>query len=237
MGSTHKLLIVNADDFGMSPGVNRGIIEAHVRGIVTSASLMVRWPHAEDAAACARGHSDLSVGLHIDLGEWTMEAGSWVPLYEVIANRDESAVEAETARQLERFRRLIGRDPTHLDSHQHVHHDEPVRRPLQSLAKELRIPLRASGDDITYCGDFYGQGDLGHPYPEGISVRNLTRILATLQPGTTELCCHPGFDDGLATMYRSEREREVETLTDPAVRRTVEALGIRLISFLDIPCD
>ena len=49
-----RRLIVNADDFGQSPGVNRGIIEAHQHGIVTSASLMVSWPAAAEAAAYGR---------------------------------------------------------------------------------------------------------------------------------------------------------------------------------------
>ena len=48
------LPIVNADDFGQSPGITRGVIAAHERGIVTSASLMVRWPSANEAAAYAR---------------------------------------------------------------------------------------------------------------------------------------------------------------------------------------
>ncbi|PYS69828.1 MAG: hypothetical protein DMF73_14065 [Acidobacteria bacterium] len=56
-----RYLIVNADDFGQSPGINRGVIEAHENGIVTSASLMVRWPAAAEAAQYARGHPDLSV--------------------------------------------------------------------------------------------------------------------------------------------------------------------------------
>src|SRR5688572_28379081 len=75
-------LIVNADDFGFSPGVNRGIAEAHERGIVTSASLMVRWPAAAAAASYARARPELSVGLHLDLGEWVLRDGAWVPLYE-----------------------------------------------------------------------------------------------------------------------------------------------------------
>ena len=52
-----RYLIVNADDFGLSPGVNRGVVQAHERGIVTSASLMVRQPAAGAAAACARAHT------------------------------------------------------------------------------------------------------------------------------------------------------------------------------------
>jgi predicted glycoside hydrolase/deacetylase ChbG (UPF0249 family) len=68
--SAAKYLIVNADDFGQSPGINRGIIEAHEQGIVTSASLMTRWLAAGEAALYAKQFPKLSVGLHLDLGEW-----------------------------------------------------------------------------------------------------------------------------------------------------------------------
>ena len=57
-----RFLIVNADDFGLSEGVNRGIIEAHERGIVTSASLMVLKPSAVSAAAYSREHLRLRRG-------------------------------------------------------------------------------------------------------------------------------------------------------------------------------
>ena len=76
-----RAVIVNADDFGQSAGITRGIIAAHERGIVTSASLMVRWPAAAAAAAYARAHHRLSVGLHVDLGESVYRAGHWVALY------------------------------------------------------------------------------------------------------------------------------------------------------------
>ena len=69
-----RFLIVNADDFGQSAGVNRGVAMAHEQGIVTSASLMVRWPAATGAAAFGRAHPGLSVGLHVDLGEWARRA-------------------------------------------------------------------------------------------------------------------------------------------------------------------
>src|SRR3954452_23338645 len=121
-----RSLIVNADDFGLSAGVNRGISEAHERGIVTSASLMVRGPAAEEAAAYARAHPALSVGLHLDLGEWAWHDGGWGSVYEVVRADDAEAVADEAGRQLPAFPRLAGRAPTHLDSHQHVHCNQPV---------------------------------------------------------------------------------------------------------------
>src|SRR5438552_8888952 len=97
-----KFLIVNADDFGQSCGVNRGIIEAHQNGIVTSASLMVLWPAAAEAADYARRHPKLSLGLHVDLGEWAFNGEVWVTLYDVVQTENASAVAAEIARQLDR---------------------------------------------------------------------------------------------------------------------------------------
>src|SRR4051812_9848181 len=114
-----KYLIVNADDFGLSAGINRGIIEAHERGIVTSTSLMVRGAAAGEAAQYALAHPELSVGLHVDLCEWAHRGGEWLRLYEVVPFDDAAAVAREVARQLDAFRAHIGHSPTHVDSHQH----------------------------------------------------------------------------------------------------------------------
>src|SRR5213080_2673487 len=67
MTSVAKVLIVTADDFGISRGVNRGIVEAHREGILTSTSLMVNRPAAIEAAALGRACPALSVGLHLEL--------------------------------------------------------------------------------------------------------------------------------------------------------------------------
>jgi predicted glycoside hydrolase/deacetylase ChbG (UPF0249 family) len=224
-------LIVNADDFGQSPGVNRGVSEAHERGIVTSASLMVRWPAAAAAAAYARDHPALSVGLHVDLGEWAWRDGEWVCLYDVASTDDGAAVTAEAARQLAAFRRLTGRDPSHLDSHQHVHQHEPVRSALVALARGLGVPLRHCTPGIHYCGSFYGQTALGEPFPEGIQVGGLIDILGTLPEGLTELACHPGLMADVDSMYCAERAEEVQTLCDSRVRVALGTRGIALCSF------
>src|SRR5712691_10496693 len=128
--SVKKYLIVNADDFGQSHSVNSGIIEAYEHGIVTSTSLMVRWPAAAEAAAYSRQHPNLSLGLHVDLGEWAYCGEQWKSLYQVVPSNDMIAVADEVSRQLTTFRRLVGKDPTHIDSHQHVHLGEPLRTVL-----------------------------------------------------------------------------------------------------------
>jgi chitin disaccharide deacetylase len=229
----NRRLIVNADDFGLSPGVNRGIGEAHEHGIVTSASLMVRWPAAAEAAAYAHAHPRLSVGLHFDLGEWTFADDVWRLLYEVVPADKADAVEAELARQLESFRRLMRRDPTHLDSHQHVHRSEPVGSIVLHAAREIGIVVRSFNPAVRYCGQFYGQSDKGFPYPEGISVEALLKILHELPTGFTEMGCHPGESDDVNSIYRHERAVECQTLCDPRIRAAIVAEGIRLSSFSD----
>ncbi len=226
-----RKLIVNADDFGLSQGTNQGIAIAHERGIVTSASLMVRGPAATEAAQYARGHPSLSVGLHVDLCEWTFSGGAWRPVYQVVPTQDAEAVASEVARQLTAFRELVGRVPTHLDSHQHVHREEPTRSILLQTARDLGIVLRGEADRVRHCGDFYGQSDKGYPFQEAISVASLCRLLRNLPPGITELGCHPGQDGNLDSMYNSERQIECQTLCDPAVAETLRAEGIILTNW------
>jgi predicted glycoside hydrolase/deacetylase ChbG (UPF0249 family) len=226
-----RYLIVNADDFGTSGGVNRGILQARRDGVVTSASLMVHRSAARQAAAFS---TEIDLGLHIDLGEWVFSHGQWVARYQRASTDDVVAVEREVWRQLEIFHELVGCEPSHIDSHQHVHLRQPALEAARKAARQLGVPLRSIGQTIRYDGSFYGQSAEGTPVAEAVSVEALTRILAELPPGVTELACHPGLDAGLDSTYRHERETEVSTLSDPRVRRCVRDYGITLTSFRDL---
>jgi chitin disaccharide deacetylase len=228
-----RFLIVNADDLGLSEAVNAGVVAAHAGGIVTSASLMVNGEAAAGAAEVAGRHPALAVGLHLDLGQWDYVDGEWRASYQRCLPDDADAVEREGRAQLDAFRGLMGRDPTHLDSHQHVHTSEPVASVAARLAAELAVPLRGRG--VHYEGGFYGQSGKGAPYPEGISVERLTGLIDSLPSGWTELGCHPGI--GVTreeSSYASEREREVEALRDPRVQEALERSGVRLRSFAEL---
>jgi predicted glycoside hydrolase/deacetylase ChbG (UPF0249 family) len=229
-----KWLIVNADDFGLSAGVNRGIIECAEHGIVTSASLMVRWPAAAEAAAYAKKNPAISVGLHVDLGEWLLHNGEWEMLYKVVDIANAKVVENEIQHQVAEFRRLLGCDPSHLDSHQHVHRNEPVRSIMLQLAQGLKIPLRECDPRVRYCGNFYGQGAEGEPVPELLTVANLKKILASFPEGITELGCHPGYGENLESPYRHERTEEVRVLCHPEVRDLIVQLGFKLCGFSEL---
>jgi chitin disaccharide deacetylase len=211
-------LIVNADDFGFAAGVNEGIIEAHVRGILTSTSLMVGRPAAADAAWLARGHPALSVGLHYE------EDGPEID--------DPGHVARTFAAQLARFRELTGMEPTHVDSHHHVH----VTRmsTFEPLVAPLGVPLRGDGR-VHYLGDFYAQPQRGLVELDRVRAPFLLELLsADATTEFVELGCHPArISDDLHSSYGSEREVELATLTEPNLRARVERLGLTLASYHD----
>src|SRR5262249_18325923 len=233
-GTKTRRVIVNADDFGQSAGINEGIVRCHEHGIVTSASLMVNWPLAPAAAEYARGRPALSVGLHVDLCEWVCRNGEWSPLYEIVPLDDPSAIETEIVRQLELFRRLMRCDPTHLDSHQHVHRHDPVRGIVLTIGNRLGVPCRDLIGEVAYHAEFYGQTGERLALDGAISVERLTAILSALPDGTTELACHPGLLGDAPGMYVSERETEALVLCDSRVRAALRAEGIALISYRDL---
>lgn len=227
-------LIVNADDYGQSHGINEGVARAHRDGIVTSASLMVRWPSSAEAADYARDHPELSLGLHVDLGEWMYREGEWVPLYTVVDTEAVHDVERELKLQVEAFRNLAGRDPTHIDSHQHVHRSQALLPLFHTMAEETGAFLREGTHRVRYDGRFYGWDRHGEVVPGAVEVEALLGIIESLPPGVTELGCHPGLGNDMISPYRSERSVETETLCDPRIRTAVVQQGVTLASFHDI---
>jgi predicted glycoside hydrolase/deacetylase ChbG (UPF0249 family) len=221
-----KHVIVNADDFGASSGINRGILEAFQHGILTSTSLMVNMPASDEAAGLSRHAPDLSVGLHIN---FTNEGG------EPVVDLDSpAACSAELERQLELFRKLCGRLPTHLDSHHNVHRVERLLPGFQAAAQARGLPLREHSP-VRYFSAFYGQWD-GESHPEQISADNLLRMVQEFDEGFTELSCHPGYvDPDFESCYARERELELATLCDPGLPEALATLGVRLVGFRDLP--
>jgi predicted glycoside hydrolase/deacetylase ChbG (UPF0249 family) len=208
-------LIVNADDFGLTTGVNRAVAEAHQRGVLTSASLMVLERGAEEAARIAVAAPTLSVGLHAT----APSDGNWRRALE---------------RQVARFRELLGRAPTHLDSHHNAHREESALPHFVRTARALGIPLREHSP-ARYFSSFYGSWG-GESHPEQVSVESLVRMVADeARTGCTEIATHPGYVDAeLDSSYASERELELRTLCDPLVRRAIEAHSIELIGFASL---
>jgi predicted glycoside hydrolase/deacetylase ChbG (UPF0249 family) len=222
MSRAARQLVINADDFGLSDGINEGIARAHAAGVVTSCSLMVDAPAAQGAAAIARAVDAFHVGLH-----FVEPAGCDLARA--------SCARAAIARQLRRFRALIGCDPSHLDSHHHVHRQRDRFAVFADAAGALGIPVRGGGE-VAYIGGFYGQWEPRITDLQHISRDYLLELIATEATGpATELACHPAADvNGLASGYDSERLHELATLTSPGLRDAIQALGVALVSFVEL---
>jgi len=217
-----KLVIVNADDLGASRGINEGIVEAVDSGIVTSASLMVNMPAARHAAVLLASRPAVSVGIHVN---FTNESPP-----PVVDLDDPVACTGELADQLERFERITGTAPTHIDAHHNIHRDPHLQPIFVAAARRLGVPLRENGP-VRYFSSFYGRWDDG-THPEHISCENLLRMVESFGPGPTELACHPGRPEpDFASSYHVERTIELDTLLSPGLGEALAARGIVLTSY------
>lgn len=220
-----RLLVVNVDDFGASEGINRGIIDSHQDGIVTSTSLMVTGRAATQAAALSAQYPTLAIGLHWD-----------------VCGEDErdfdldhhGAVRDEFMRQLDAFHGLLERLPTHVDSHRHVHLEPGLFGLFQEMVEPLGVPLRGDGT-VNVIGGFYAQWEWKVTNLEYISLPFLQQLLRDeVREGWNEISCHPGYASaGYESVYGAERETEVCTLTNPTIPSTLRDLAIRLTSYAD----
>jgi predicted glycoside hydrolase/deacetylase ChbG (UPF0249 family) len=220
-----KYLIINADDFGASAGVNRGIAESHRCGVVTSTSLMVTGRAVREAVAMSRDCPELSLGLHWDIsGEGERK----------VDRSDPAAIRDAFQRQMDVFYDLTGRMPTHIDSHHHLHRRAEILPVFRELVEPLGLPLRRE-HDVHFIGGFYAQWEWMVTNLEYISVPTLQRLLQEeVREGWTEVACHPGYvTPDFSSVYLHEREEELRTLTDPRIRQTIEDLGIQLVNYTD----
>jgi len=252
--TTPKRLIVNADDFGRTPGINRGVVEAHERGIVTSATMMVNYPPAAEAAELARKNPSLGVGLHVALtGGVPALPPQQVPSLVDFQGRlpakpgglkeaHPDEVLAEARAQLRRFRELMGRDPTHLDSHHHSHRENSaVLDALCTLSWETGMPVRAASpavlDRLRREGIRTTDHFVEEFYDNAVTLETMMRILGELKPGTTEIMCHPAVVDAElrdTSGYAEPRTRELEVLTQREVRQAIQSAGIQLATFANL---
>lgn len=245
-----KKLIVNADDFGMTEANTIATVMCHETGIVTSTTLMVNMPFAPLAANLSKRHPNLGVGIHLVLTvgrplvagakSYTDELGNFrrPSSYEdgkPHANKEE--LYAEWKAQIEKFIELMGKKPTHIDSHHHVHmlpwHFEVTKR----LAKEYDLPMRLEefDDDYTYPHAYLTRGFYGETANATYFSDNNPNGLCDHE--IAEVMCHPSYlDQRLLNMssYALPRAKEMAALRSSEVKAWVEDNKIELINFSDL---
>jgi chitin disaccharide deacetylase len=163
-------LIIGADDFGWTRGINRGILEAHANGIVTATSLMVNAPFAREAVASARAYPSLELGIHLDLRDnlpvlpprqipSLVEASGRFRDFRQLCYRAMTR-QLNVAEIVAEFRAQIGRAlemgivPSHVDSHHHVHILPAIFRALPlAMAGLLDVPVRGYNYRLVFAED------------------------------------------------------------------------------------
>src|SRR5688572_10980900 len=245
-----RRLIVNADDFGLTDGVTRGILSAHRHGLVTSSTMLVNASVDREQIAEALD-TGLGLGLHVNLPlgkpltggrSRTASDGRFVrDPKRAAARADAREVEREVEAQIEKFIAMVKRPPTHLDSHHHVATFAPVRDAFFAAAASLGVPVRSEDDRarasartrrLSTPDHFFGGSGPG-PY---WSLATTLAHLRQLPPGVSEFMTHPGrFDQDLAySRYGRQRETEMVGLGSYAAVAAARALGIRLQTFQEI---
>jgi predicted glycoside hydrolase/deacetylase ChbG (UPF0249 family) len=245
-----KVLIVNADDFGLTGGVSRGILEAHRNGIVTSTTMLVN-REIPPALVEELKASALGVGVHLNLtlgapvSDPTRVSSLVDPEGRFIRDAREASARARTdearielGSQIDAFRAIMGRFPTHLDTHHHVGRHRPILELVLDFAQALKVPVRSQDALVRAAArqrrirtpDHF-MGESG-PEPYWSRERTLEH-LRVLPPGVSEFMTHPGyFDADLAySRYGKQRETEMAGLTGPEVRQAVASQGVRLAHF------
>lgn len=232
-------LLVNADDFGYSRGVNYGIIDAYQYGIVNSTTMLVNMPGTEHAMALAKENPDLRVGVHLtltcgkalasDVPSLTKADGSFriTKDFEDFDQVEIEEVEKEWQKQIEHFLDS-GLTPSHFDSHHHIHAQPTLFPVVKRLSTKYELPVRnvfsGSKTDFqvltdVFLGDFFAD-NARSDYFDGLENR-------VLDGSTVEVMCHPAYiDDALlsGSSYHLDRAEELKILTSTRLSEDIRLL-------------
>jgi predicted glycoside hydrolase/deacetylase ChbG (UPF0249 family) len=255
-----KYLIVNADDYGHTPGISAGIRKAHLEGIVTSTSAMMNSLHIDKElprliALCPR----IGIGVHLVMthGNPLLPASSLPTLMslsidgqrfnhdplEQIDRIDPQEVRAEWQAQIEKFIHLTGRVPDHLDAHHHAMcFGDPFFKVYLKLASQYGCGVRppVEGSPRHWYQMAY---DHKIPMPErldtrfydiGVTEAMLEVMITDIPESVSEWMCHPACVDAELkniSDYHDRRVDELNLLISPNLRHILQKAGVELITF------
>jgi hypothetical protein len=239
-----KKLVVNADDFGRSSPVNQGIIEAHQKGIVTSASLMTERDGFEEAVSLARANPRLGIGLHLDLDSFfEVQHGTGRLMSYRDSSLPMSAIAQETEKQIQKII-TTGLLVSHLDGHHHSHLRPELFAVVAALTAKYKIKVIRHfrgfyeglypGLPVDWIKDLVRRFDLtcvdtffAGWEPVESSLPGYRYLDFTIPFVTAELMVHPGKGE-------SWRERELDHCLSVQVRNDLKKHQIELATFAQL---
>lgn len=252
-----KRLIINADDFNLTPGVSRGILKAHDEGIVTSTTVLINLPLSGNTIREAEKRKKLGLGLHLNvtlmrplnrpsvIRSLVKSDGSFKRPSDYLQKSPSiKDLIKEYNSQIQLFQKSFEKKPDHLDTHHHLH-DLPVFfQAVSYLAKKWKIPMRRSRifqmDRFAYetkrlkTTDYlFGNLDARFYWQK----EPFMGVLENLPEGTGEIGCHPAFLDSelrRISSLQDARAIELKLFSDKKLRKTASELGVELIRFSEI---
>lgn len=246
-------LMINADDFGLTEGVCSGIVQAIRAGGVTSTTAMVCVPGAVERLRRWAPEISGRIGAHLQLTSGTpvlpvdrvrslvLESGKFAPRRKEVQKPRTEEIVSEWRAQIELLLRA-GIEPTHLDSHHHIHRLPAVLPAFVEIAKQYRLPARSVDSlmraTLLEAGVPCADATLTDWYGGELSAASLVRVLTEgareyPEAESFEVMCHPGFCDSelaLYSRYTSDRELELATLSDPTLEGKLAEAGYTLTS-------
>jgi predicted glycoside hydrolase/deacetylase ChbG (UPF0249 family) len=239
---SQKILVINADDLGLSPNVNAAIENLHRSGMITDTTLMVDEKHVDDALAVIRRNPRLGIGLHLDLcpivGFYTRPYAQMREELQQPASLAKVADEVD--RQIVKFRGL-GLEFRHMDGHRHFHAlpeifatvvDVAAAHGLKSMrfAQNWILPRTPSVylDETAFKNSMELLGRRGIAFAQNWIIGWRGFSAADVIPGWNELMVHVGYDDQIY-------QREFNVLASEAWADALRESGIQLKSFVELP--
>ena len=250
---TKKYLIINADDFNLTPGISRAILYGAERGVISSTSVFVTGGGTGFLKALKKVRS-LGVGLHFNITAGrpvsrpnavktlVMSDGKFIPRSQQRFNQIKSDdVLKELESQIKKFVTFFGCLPTHIDSHHHVHCYKKIYTAVCAIAQHYNVPIRKR---YLKTKNPNGKGTLTTDYIYGRfnpdrhwTTRSLLHVLHGLKNGVSELIVHPGYTSPLLTKkssFNRQREKELDALCSNDFIHGLRKKAIALIRFNDL---
>ncbi len=246
-----RLLIVNADDCNLTPGVTRAILECHDKGILSSTTFMINLPVERSTVRELHKRKNLGVGIHLNVTlknpiskpasvkSLLSPDGKFRKVGEQTTELPKAGeLEREYQAQIDLFKKVFGHRPTHLDTHHQVHDHPFFFRVLNDLAIKNKLPLRRSKQllakprfKLAASTDYM----FGNLTVEGYWRKApLETTLANLPQGVSEIMCHPGYNDAdlrAISSFTVGRPEELRLFSAPAFRKQLQTHSIRLAHF------
>lgn len=244
-------LIINADDFGYSKGINYGILEGFKNGVVTSTTLMTNMPGTSHAFQLINEYKELlNVGIHLVLGAGKPlsenslslidSKGFFKNIEKLLVEAEIEDIEKEFNLQMKKFL-SYGIKPTHIDCHQHSHSNKKILKIVLDMAEKYELPVRILQKNKIHLKEneksfiIHPESFDGGFYGDFISEKLFKKIVLNNQSyKTVEIMCHPGYVDQILfnnSSYNISRPKELDILTNKETFDFLKINNIELINY------